>query len=362
MAYYPMHRQMTPLAQFRCERLLPVPGEVLVHEGDLVDPEDVVAAGRLSGKLQIVDVSQALGVGRDSIVKYLHKAIGDPIQAHEVLAERKTMFGWSQRTCRTPVTGLVLAVRAGRVLIEAEATTLELQARLRGQVARVIDGRGVVISSVGAVVQGSWYSGDAANGRIEIATEDPGASLRTQFLDESCAGSLLVAGRLTSEGALRLAADRGAAGIIAGSVDASMCELLRSLPYPVLIMEGFGALPMCQEAFSLLHACAECEAMIHSVAGCHASPGRPEVLVPLEEAKSLPAEPLPTPRQLEVGLRVRGLRAPHLGAMGTVTDLPSAPQMVESGARMPVAKVLLDDGDSVWIPWANLELRHNRSI
>ena len=362
MAYYPMQRQMTPLAEFWCERLLPVQGEVLVHVGDLVEAGDVVAAGQLPGKLQVVDVSRALGVGRDSIVKYLRKAIGDPVQAHEVLAERKTMFGWGQRTCRAPVTGLVLAVRAGRVLIEAEATALELQARIRGQVAKVIDGRGAVISSVGAVVQGSWYSGDAAVGRIEIATEDPGAPLHTQLLDESCAGSLLVAGRLTSEGVLRLAADRGVEGMIAGSVDASMRELLCSLPYPILIMEGFGALPMCREAFSLLHACAECEAMIHSVAGCHTSPGRPEVLVPLEGAKSLPAEPLPAPRQLEVGMRVRGLRAPHLGAMGTVMDLPSAPQMVESGARMPVAKVLLDDGDSVWIPWANLELRHDRSI
>lgn len=356
MFYYPEQRQMTPLAEFQCERLLPVPGELLVDVGDQVGPEDVVAAGRLPGRLRVIDVSQELGVGRNTVIEYLHKAIGDPVQAHEVLAERKGSFGWGQRTCRAPVTGLVLAVRDGRVFIEAEPSTVDVRAHVRGQVTKVIDGRGAVISSLGAVVQGSWYSGDAADGRIEIAAGDPGTPLHTQSLEDDFSGTLLVAGRLTSEGALRLAADLGVAGIIAGSVDASMQELLRTLPYPVLITEGFGPLPMCREAFSLLEACAECEAMIHAVPACSSGHGRPEVLIPLEGA-GLPAEALPAPRTLAVGLRVRGLRAPYLGATGTVVDLPTVPQMVESGARLPVARVSLDDGDSVWVPLANLELR-----
>jgi hypothetical protein len=61
---------------------------------------------------------------------------------------------------------------------------------------------------------------------------------------------------------------------------------------------------------------------------------------------------------MKAGVQVRALRAPHLGKVGTVVDLPARPQRIESGARLPVAVVDLDDGKQVSIPLANLELIH----
>ena len=55
-------------------------------------------------------------------------------------------------------------------------------------------------------------------------------------------------------------------------------------------------------------------------------------------------------------MQVRLLRAPYLGAVGTVTDLPTLPRVVESGARLPVAEVELEDEGPVLVPLANLEL------
>ena len=59
---------------------------------------------------------------------------------------------------------------------------------------------------------------------------------------------------------------------------------------------------------------------------------------------------------LSVGDRVRCVRQPYFGLWGVVLDLPAEPREVESGSRMEVALVRLDDGREVWIAEANLEV------
>ena len=59
---------------------------------------------------------------------------------------------------------------------------------------------------------------------------------------------------------------------------------------------------------------------------------------------------------LEAGNRVRILRAPYLGAVGRVEDVLEHPQTIESGARVPVARVNLAEGQSPLVPLANLEV------
>lgn len=116
---------------------------------------------------------------------------------------------------------------------------------------------------------------------------------------------------------------------------------------------------MSRPAFALLQSCAGREAALNVETGTRwAAPGasgRPELLVPLDAAELLSSE-APPPPPLREGARVRGLRAPYLGVMGTVIDLPARPQVLESGARLPVAQVELDNGATAWIPLANLEL------
>ena len=73
------------------------------------------------------------------------------------------------------------------------------------------------------------------------------------------------------------------------------------------------------------------------------------------EIEDLPPEE-PALGELQVGARVRGLRTPYLGLTGTITDLPALPQFVESGGRLPVARVTLESGESVSMPQANLRI------
>ena len=318
--YCPVETLVTPLTRLRRERLLPAPGEVLVHPGARVEPADVVARCQLQSagpdrrRLWVVDVSQSLGVRRERTTGYLRKAIGDPVQAGEVLAQRSGPFGWLKRSCRAPVDGRVVAVRSGRILIDASATTFELCAHIEGRITGIIPERGVVISAVGALIQGVWgsvggKSPSRAHGELKVVVDNAEEPLHAEVLGADCRGTLVVAGRILDTSALEQAAKVEIQGLIVGSVNADLCELLRSLPYPVLVTERFGTLSMSRQAFSLLQYCTGRQAMLSaenpagwatpvaSESWRDASrrdvaepPERPEVFVPFELEGVLPPE------------------------------------------------------------------------
>jgi hypothetical protein len=353
--YYPVETRITPLTTIRRERLLPARGQVLVQPGEFVGSADVVARCELPGEIRVVDVSRALGVRRDLATKYIRKAEGDPVQAGDVLAVPRGLFGMLRRSCRAPVDGQVIAVRNGLVLIEEAATTVELVAHWKGQIVSVMPNLGVVISTVGSLIQGVWGSGGEAEGILKVLVDSPHKPLRAHAIDVSCHGTLVVGGRILDEKVLEQAVEAKVRGIIVGSVNADLCPVLQALPFPVMITEGFGALAICQPIFSLLHSNMGREAMLSSDIEVHRNARRPELVIPLRAEGSLPKEEA-APLALQIGMQVRALRAPYLGTLGTVVDLPPLPRAVESGARLPVAEVDRGDGEAIDVPLANLEL------
>jgi len=355
MHYYPPESRITPLTVIRRERLLPVQGQVLVHPGETVGPADVVARCQVPGTMRVIDVSRQLRIRRDRVAGAIRKAPGDMVQANEVVAAPGGLFGRLRRACRSPVDGEVIEVRDGLVLIEEAGTPLELRAHLKGQVTNVMPNRGVVISAAGALIQGVWGNGGEAEGVLKLLVDGPQKPLRNRSIDVSCHGTVIVGGRLADEKALEQAAEAQVRGVIVGSVNAELCPLLKSLPFPVLVTEGFGAMPMSDPVFALLHANMGREAMVSADTRTRWGARRPEVLIPLRAEDEKPAEE-PGPRLLQVGDRVRILRAPYVGSVGTVRDLPALPQALESGARLPVALVDLAQEQAVAIPLVNLEL------
>ena len=58
---------------------------------------------------------------------------------------------------------------------------------------------------------------------------------------------------------------------------------------------------------------------------------------------------------LAIGAPVRIIRDPYFGVLGTVSALPSEPQVLESGSRARVLEVTFAAGERVMIPRANVE-------
>ncbi len=355
--YYPVSSRITSQITVRRERLLPAPGQVLVSPGEMVGPADVVARCQLPGEIRVLDVCRTLGVPRRRAAKYIRKAAGDTVQVNDLLAAPRGPLGQLRKGCRSPVDGQVVEVRDGLILIESAATTLELRAHIRGEIANVMPNRGVVITVSGALIQGMWGSGGEAEGVLKVLVDNPEKPLRARAIDVSCHGTIVAGGRILDEAVLEQAVEARVRGIIVGGMDAGLCQNLDSLPFPVLLTEGFGPLSMSQPVFELLKANMGREALLSADTRTRRDARRPEVLIPLPNGHDSSEEGsgiLP----MTAGVRVRALRAPHLGKVGTVVDLPARPQRIESGARLPVAVVEIDDGEQVLIPLANLELIH----
>lgn len=355
--YYPMESRITALTTIRRERLLPAPGQVLVSPGEMVGPTDAVARCQLPGEVRVLDVCRALGVQRDRAAKYMRKTVGDTVKADDVLAAPGGPFGRLKKSCRSPLDGEIVEIRGGLILIESPATTFELRAHIKGQVTNVMPNRGAVISASGTLIQGMWGNGGEAEGVLKVVADSPKKPLRSRSIDVSCHGTVVVGGRILDEEVLEQAVEARVRGIIAGSVSAELCPRLKSLPFPVLITEGFGSLFMSQQVFDLLQSNAGREAMLSADTQTRRGAKRPEVLIPLRADEELPHEETGM-NPLKVGDQVRALRAPYLGLVGTVAELPAMSETVQSGAQLPVAVVVQEDETQVLIPLANLELIH----
>lgn len=355
--YYPMESRITALTTIRRERLLPAPGQVLVGPGEMVGSTDVVARCQLPGEVRVLDVSRALGIPRERAAKAVRKTVGDTVQVDDVLAARGGPLGRFKKSGRSPVNGQIVEIRGSLILIESAATPFELRAHIKGQVTNVMPNRGVVISASGALIQGVWGNGGEAEGVLKMVVDSPQKPLRARSIDVSCHGTVVVGGRILDENVLEQAVEARVRGIIVGGLDAGLRPLLQSLPFPILITEGFGPLPMSKQVFDLLHSNAGRDAMLSADTQTRWGAKRPEVLIPLRADEEMPHEDT-SMSPLKIGAQVRVLRAPNFGAMGTIADLPTLPETVESGAQLPVAVVTLEDEKRALIPLANLELIH----
>jgi hypothetical protein len=311
----------------------------------------------MPGEVRVIDVSRVLGVHRERAAKYLRKEVGDTVQANDVLAAPGGLFGQLRKSCRSPMDGQVAEIRGSLILVESPATTFELRAHIMGRVTNVMPNRGVVISAAGTLIQGMWGSGGEAGGVLKVLVDSPQKPLRPRAIDVSCHGTVIVGGWILDEKVLEQAVEANVRGIIAGGAGSDLCPTLESLPCPVLLTEGFGPLPMSTQAYSLLTANAGREAVLSAETQTRLGARRPEVLIPLRADEEMPREETGL-SPLTVGDQVRALRAPHLGVVGTVADLPALPQIVESGARLPVAMVDVEDEGQLTIPLANLEMIH----
>jgi len=88
-------------------RRLPIKGEVLVQEGDLVQPDTVVARALLPGILQTVRVAQMVGIEPKQIRSVLKVKEGDTVEKDQVIAETKGFLGLFRGVAKSPVAGTV---------------------------------------------------------------------------------------------------------------------------------------------------------------------------------------------------------------------------------------------------------------
>src|SRR5207302_6154018 len=88
-------------ATIRKTRRLPLKGTVIVREGDVVEPQTVVARAEIPGILRTVRAAEILGVDPDEVPKTLEIRQGDSVSAGQTLAKSSSFFGLFKSECRS---------------------------------------------------------------------------------------------------------------------------------------------------------------------------------------------------------------------------------------------------------------------
>ncbi len=351
---------MSPLTVIRVIRRLPWRGDILVQVGDSVQPMQAVARTPELTNFYVVNVGRELGVPIKPTkseqnkkitwkAKYLKIKQEDVVKPGTVIATGGGFLGGA--VCKSPIDGRVTLLYQGRVVIEQPVEQMLLKALVPGTVVQMLPHEGVVIETTGAFVEGVWGNGMEGYGQLKMVVKSSRHSIRPKHVDGSVQGYIVVGGGQLEEDTLTQAIESQVGGIIVGGVSAKLLPRLAEIDFPVLAMSGIGDVSMSDAVFQLLRSLEGRDAAVCGRVRTHWGAERPYIAVPMPAQRGSVVDP---GKPLAIGDRVRALRAPHLGSVGTVADFPDGLVELETGAR--VAGALIDfDGDTVFVPFANLE-------
>ncbi len=353
----------------RKERKLPIPGDVLVNEGDQVSFDTIVARTFVPGDPYLIKVARELGLPPEDIKFYLLKKKGDRVKEGEVIARYRTLFGLINKEVVSPTNGVVedVSMTTGRIIIRGDPKPVELTAYVAGKVAKVLPGEGVIVETRGAFVQGIFGVGGETNGEIRVLVHSPSDVLDVNMLDDDCRGKIVIGGSLITKEALERAISLGVGGIVVGGIkDTDLMDVVgyeigvaitghEEIGLTLIITEGFGKMAMSRKAFDIFKEFEGYRAAMNGATQIRAGVIRPEVVIP-HEKKISESELLELDKGIKPGTIVRIIREPFFGEIGKVVSLPVELQLIETESKVRVAEIELEDGRRVVVPRANLEI------
>jgi hypothetical protein len=332
------------------ERRLPQAGEITVTVGQEVNPVQVVARTSRQRAYTVVRGAELLGVTPDELADYLLVEEGTAIQRKKPILEKRSLLGGKKIT--SPVNGVLYQVAGGNLILQHTPELFERRAMIHGVVRRLLSNRGVVIEASGALIEGRWASGREGYGTLKLVGHHD-TLLAAEHINADVRGAILVAGRIKQLNVLELAEENSTRGVVVGSIPADLVPETSQFRFPIMVTEGFGDLPMSTPIYELLK---ECEGSEASLLGDIASNWeRPEIIIPRTLAES-PGPLAPVTEQLREGQQVRLCRAPFMGRVGKIVSVHKSSQMTGAGFRLPGANVKLEDGETVFVPYMNLDM------
>jgi hypothetical protein len=353
-------------------RVLPIKGTVNVAVGDTVAARDVVAQTHMPGDVYPMNLANLMALPPADVPECLIKEKGDAVEEGDIVAQSKGIFGAFKKSVKASHTGTIETVSSitGQMIIRGVPIPIEVTAYVSGTVTEVFPEEGCTVETQATFIQGIFGIGGETCGPIAVACTTPDQELTPELITSEMAGAVVLGGARMSAAAIRKARDTGAAAIISGGIDdQDLKEFLgydlgvaitgsEKMGITLVVTEGFGEISMAQRTHELLKARAGEEASVNGATQIRAGVMRPEIILPITETSKIPDE---GGSEHEVGLLapgrlVRMIRDPYFGVIGSVAGLPSEPAVLGSGSKARVLEVLLDSGESVVIPRANVEL------
>lgn len=352
------------------ERRLPLKGKVVVKQGDLVSPSDVVAKTDLPGNVQMVNVANRLNIDQSDVLGVMLKGSGEAVARDEMIAETKGILGLFKSNVKSPVDGTIESISTvtGQVVVREKPIPVEIDAYMTGVVSEIIPEEGVEILTEGVFIQGIFGIGGESRGNLRVVVANREDELTADLITAEMKGDILVGGSYISLTAYEKAIKTGVAGIVVGGFNYRDLEKIlgytlgvaitgsEDLVTSLIVTEGFGKIRMGSRTFDLLTQHNGKHASINGATQIRAGVIRPEIVIPLgEDEITHTHKDIHASEGISAGSLVRIIRAPYFGQMGTVKSLPSELHKMESETMVRVAEIEIE-GESYLIPRSNLEM------
>lgn len=365
MIFYPTQRILLEDTRIIRKHTLPagMVGTVLVEQGASVVPNQLVVSGTRPSDYRIVDIAAPLKIdpeNEEKIKKVLAVEVGQEVEAGTPLVNLR---GY-RRSLLAPDNGRILLIEQGRVILQVNPEIIEVHASFRGIITAVEARRGVTIEAQGTLLQCAWGNGRTAIAGYEF---EPGTQFSSSKDKKELAdllnddltlspyrGKVIIVMRPLKEIDLLVIENQELAGIVAPSASVNLRKSAMRLKVPVILTEGFGAMPPTMRLFERLLEKRGNQAIFDATLPDSRQNTRPEIIIPVGMARQDKQSPQ-VAAPLEVGMLVHVRRAPHFGKLGEITGLPELPMKLENGLRVLCAQVKLQTGERVVVPLANLD-------
>lgn len=340
-----------PLTTIRRERVLPIPGRVLVRQGQNVQPHDIIAETALTPEHLLLNIARSLGVSSKNARSLIQREVGEEIIEGDLIAGP---IGITRKVLRAPVSGKIALIRGGKVLLKVEKPLNNLRSGMAGIVTDLVADRGAVIDSVGALVQGIWGNGRMDYGLLQNKLHALDDKISRDDIDVSLRGTVVIGGYCDEPETLRNAASIPLKGLILSSMSASLVPLAKKMPFPLILLRGFGHRPHDSASYRLLTTNENREIIVNAATYDRFSGTRPEVIIPLTPSSD-PEHP-PESEDYGVGQKVRVINARSPDSVGTIEYITDKPVLLPSGLQAISAHVNMENGETEVIPLVNLEI------
>jgi len=341
----------TSYTRIRRERLLPLPGNVFVTTGQQVKATDVIAETHTVNQHLMVDVASQLKISARQAQNLLNVNVNQMVERGEVIAGPT---GFPPRSVKAPERGKVVYIHDGQVLIELDTLPYQLYAGLEGEIRNIIPERGAILETDGALLQGIWGNGKISQGKLINMMRSPSTELTGEDLEGDLSEAILASGCVTRVETLQYCKQFNIRGLILASLSASLVPLAAQIRFPIIILDGFGRIPMNSAACRILTENTGKMIALNACGWERAADSRPEVVIPLPEIKTADYS-LPD-AVLSPGKRVRINSTELRGKVGKLIALNTEQAMLANGIMTRVATIHLEDGEQTCVPLANLEL------
>lgn len=365
-AYTPGLKVKKVLA-IRKTRILPISGEVLVKEKESVDFETIVAKASVLGNPKIIKAYQILNIAPENILPFMLKKVGDNVEEDEIIAKYTPFWGLIKKFVKSPVNGVIEMISdiTGQVIVREPPIQVSVNSYIPGTVVDVLPERGVIIESYGALIQCIFGIGGERNGRLSIIAENPDDVLSADKIIPEYKDKIIVGGSLVTLDALRKAEKLGIKGIIVGGIrGVCISEFLgyelgvaitghEEIDLTLVVTEGFGKMTMSSRVFNLLREFEGYLVAINGATQIRAGVIRPEIFIPHDKHVEDIGEELVM--GMIPGTKVRIIREPYFGEIGTVKSLPVHLQEIDTMSKVRIVEVTIDEKDVI-VPRANVEI------